>query len=89
MLIEWDETKRAENITKHGVDFAAVETFDWSVALVRGDTRHAYGEMRLIAMAPIGGRLHVLVCTVERRAVRVISLRKANGKEISRYEQEA
>ena len=40
-------------------------------------------------MAPIGSRLHVLVFTVERRAVRVISLRKANGKEIDRYEQEA
>jgi uncharacterized protein len=62
---------------------------DWSAALVRGDTRHDYGEVRLTAMAPIGSRLHVLVFTVERRAVRVISLRKANGKEIDRYEQEA
>jgi hypothetical protein len=89
VLTEWNETKRAENIAKHGVDFTAVKTFDWSVALVRGDARHTYGEVRLIAMAPIGARLHVLVCTVERRALRVISPRKANSKEVALYEQEA
>ena len=28
-MYEWDETKRAENRRKHGVDFAIVEEFDW------------------------------------------------------------
>jgi uncharacterized DUF497 family protein len=89
MAIAWDETKRASNIAKHGVDFASAVAFDWVAALVRADTRKDYGEPRLVAMAPIGMRLHVMVFTVERRTVRVISLRKANSKEFDRYAREA
>jgi uncharacterized DUF497 family protein len=89
MGTEWDEEKRAANLAKHGVDFANVADFDWSEALVRADTRKDYGEVRLVALAPIGDRLHHLTFTVERRVVRVISLRKANNKEIDRYEAEA
>ncbi len=85
----WDESKRAANLAKHGVDFAEVEGFDWSAALVRADLRTDYGEVRLVAMAPIGDRLHVLVFTIRRRDLRVISLRRASTKELDRYEAEA
>lgn len=51
--------------------------------MIQADTRH--NEVRLIATAPIAGRLHVLVCTIERRVVWVISLRRANLKEIRNY----
>lgn len=84
----WDETKRRSNLAKHGVDFAAVSRFDWTQALVRADVRFSYGEVRLVALAPIGPRLHVLVYTVERRAVRVISLRPAGRKEVRDYATE-
>lgn len=89
MPITWDDTKRATNLAKHGVDFASVLSFDWEAALVRADVRHDYPEPRFVALGPIGSRLHVLVFSVERRAVRVISLRKANSKEFDRYEAEA
>ena len=85
----WDEAKRAANLAKHGVDFAEAEGFDWSAASVRADLRTDYGEVRLVAMGPIGDRLHVLVFTIRRRGLRVISLRRASTKELNRYETEA
>lgn len=88
MPIEWDEAKRASNIAKHGLDFAAIEAFEWDSALVRADVRFSYGEVRLTAIGLIGNRFHVVVFTVERRAVRVISLRRANRKEIENYVSE-
>ena len=89
MRYRWDAAKREANHAKHGVDFAVIEAFDWAAALIRADTRHDYGEVRLVAMGPIGDRLHVLVFTIERRSVWVISLRKANRKEFDRYVAEA
>jgi len=53
---------------------------------VFADVRVSYLEPRLVAFAPIGRRVHVLVFSVERRTVRVISLRKAKNKEVDRYE---
>lgn len=29
MRLEWDEAKRRSNLSKHGLDFADVERFDW------------------------------------------------------------
>ena len=84
MPATWDDAKAASNLAKHGVAFEAVAEMDWGSALVvaslRGD------EPRLFALGLIGGRLHALVFSVESGAVRVISLRKANNREIIRYE---
>jgi uncharacterized DUF497 family protein len=77
--------KRASNLAKHGVDFAAIEQFQFSSALVRADVREDYGEVRLTALGLVGDRLHLAVFTVERRLVWLISLRKANRKEILTY----
>ena len=87
MLYEWDERKRAENLAKHGVDFAAAGTFDWDSALVLRDVRFEYGESRFIAIGRIGRRVHVMVFTTRNGNVRLIGLRKANRREIRRYEE--
>jgi uncharacterized DUF497 family protein len=60
---------------------------DWSTVLEGEDTRRDYGEKRLIAYGLINDRLHCLVYTVRDDLIRVISLRKANKREVSRYEQ--
>ena len=88
MRYQWNPAKRASNAAKHGVDFAELEQFDWPVASVIADTRRNYGEVRLTAMAPIGSRVHVLVFTIRRTAIWVISLRRANRKEVKRYAAE-
>ena len=89
MAFEWDDAKRASNRQKHGVDFAAIATFDWSSALVVEDARHAYGEARFRALGLIGPRLHHVVFTVRGSAIRLISLRRANAREVAGYEDAA
>jgi uncharacterized DUF497 family protein len=88
---EWDEAKRASNIAKHGLDFTGIEAFEWENAVVWADTRFSYGEVRLLATGPMAteqDRLFTIVFTVERRAVRVISFRRASNREIRNYEAE-
>jgi uncharacterized DUF497 family protein len=87
MRFEWDEAKRAANLAKHGVDFAIVESFDFESAVVMTDDRDDYGEPREIALGFVGTRLHVLIFTWRNEIVRVISLRKANKREMKIYEQ--
>ncbi|TFF17949.1 BrnT family toxin [Jiella endophytica] len=84
---EWDDHKRAGNLAKHGVDFALARRFDLKTADIEADVRHAYGEERFQAKAPIDDRLYVMVFTYRGDAVRVISLRKANEREVLRYEK--
>lgn len=83
MRYDWDEAKRQSNIGKHGVDFADAESFEWDVALIM--TSLGANEPRLVAIAPISLRLHVLVFSIETRIVRIISLRKANKREAKLY----
>jgi uncharacterized DUF497 family protein len=85
MLYEWNETKREKNTATHGVDFSAIESFVWEKAVVLTDTRKSYGEPRLLAYGPIEGRLHCVVFTVRKGIIRLISLRKANSREVKRY----
>ena len=86
-VFEWDEVKAAENLAKHGVDFEQVEAFELDEAVIRKDGRAAYGETRLVALGPLNGRLHVLVFTLRGEKIRVISLRKANSRERSHYDE--
>lgn len=86
MRYSFNPAKSESNLAKHGVAFEAVESFEWEWALVVADVRFDYPEPRLNALAPIGGRVHHLTYTIERRAVRIISLRKASNREIDRYE---
>lgn len=84
-IYDWDEAKSAENLVKHGVDFAAVEGFEWDSALIALDGRRDYGELRYSVFGLIGDRLFNLVFTPRAGRVRVISLRRANRREVRRY----
>ncbi len=81
LLYERDTEKGAQNLAKHGVPFEAVENFDWSTAMEAEDTCYGYGETRMLALGKIGQRYHVLVYAWREDRIRVISLRKANGRE--------
>ena len=85
MRYEWDEEKRASNLDEHGVDFEAMEEFDWEAADIEASPRG--GEMRYIATGPIGARLHVAVHTRRGERTRIISLRKADRQEVRDYER--
>jgi uncharacterized DUF497 family protein len=49
------------------------------------DGRRDDGETRYVALGFLAERLHVLCFTEATEAIRVISLRKANSREVSRY----
>ena len=87
MTYEWDSAKAEINEAKHGVAFEAALDFDWDTALVAEDDRFDYGEPRFIAFGLIADRLHVLVYTMRGETVRIISLRKANEKEETIYDE--
>jgi uncharacterized protein len=77
----WDETKRSLNFAKHGIDFSAIDAFDWQAAILRPDIRFDYGEERWVAVGPIRDRLHVVVYVVRQDGHRLVSLRRANSRE--------
>jgi uncharacterized DUF497 family protein len=58
---------------------------EWASALMEEDTRKAYGEWRFQVLGFIGERLHALVFTPRKGKVHVISLGKANSREVKSY----
>lgn len=61
--------------------------FEWETARVREDVRKAYPERRFQALGYVQGRLHVVVLCLRGQTVRVISMRKANSREVNAYGQ--
>ena len=87
MRIEFDPAKDVTNRAKHGVSLALATELDWEAALVWIDNRFEYGELRVIALAPKTEILYY-VAFVERGEVRrIISLRRANRREVKHYVQ--
>ena len=85
MNYEFDPAKDESNLDKHGLSLADVEGFEWETAVVCEDTRKRYAEQRFEATGLMGDRLYVMVYCLRGDAVRVISLRKANSREVKRY----
>ena len=85
MPIDFDPEKDAANLSKHGVSLAAAARLDWDAALAWIDDRADYGEMRIVALAPIGDRLFFVVFVDRGNSRRIISLRRANRREVNHY----
>jgi uncharacterized DUF497 family protein len=60
---------------------------DWSDVWCCPDDRRDYGELREIGFVVVDRRLYVVVFVQRGDEVRVISLRKANAREVKVYEQ--
>ncbi len=89
MRFTYDPAKSDRNIAERGLAFDLAEDFDWSTALIAEDTRQDYLERRYQALGLIAGHLHMLVFTPRDGAVHVISLRRANQRERTRYAAQA
>lgn len=87
LLIEFDPAKNARNIADRGLSFELAAGFDFDTARIWQDTRKTYPEERFLALGHLAGRLHVLCFTPIEGGIRVISFRKANGRETNTYEQ--
>lgn len=82
---EFDPTKNESNFDKHGLWLSDAEDFEWDAAVVGADTRKSYPEPRFQATGYISERLCVMVFCFRADVVRVISLRKANPREVKSY----
>ena len=89
MNVTFDPAKDAANLAKHGFSLLDAVGFEWETAVVWPDTRRDYGEARMVALGYIGLRIMSVVFVdrppeqpTERR---IISLRKANTREVKRY----
>ena len=87
MLIDFDPDKSDRNEQERGLPFTAVAGFDWDSALFLEDNRFDYPEQWFIGLGKIGQRVHVVCFTPIQGGIRVISLRKANLREVARYEK--
>jgi len=85
MYIEFDPVKDVANQKKHGVSLSVAGELDWEAALLWIDDRVEYGEMRIIALAPKTEILYYVAFVDRGEARRVISLRRANRREVKHY----
>jgi uncharacterized protein len=89
MQIAFDPAKNAANIAKHGLSLAQANGLDWTTLQVKPDLRHDYGELRQIGLAiadtQTGQRLFCVVFVDRDEVRRIISLRKANDREVGSY----
>jgi len=88
--ITYDPAKDSSNQAKHGLSLALAVGLEWDTLECKPDTRRDYGEPRQIGYAISGDRLYCVVF-VDRPAGapterRIISLRKANSREVKSYE---
>ncbi|OOR98562.1 hypothetical protein B0186_08995 [Canicola haemoglobinophilus] len=84
MKIEYDKTKNQRNTEERNLPFDL--DLDWDTALIWQDKRKDYPEPRLCAFALLYKRLHHICFTPITDGIRVISFRRANTREVKKYE---
>ncbi len=90
MEFEWDEFKSEACLAERGFDFAyVVQAFFDPNRVVKEDARWDYGEDRYQILGAIDGRVFFVAYTLRGRTIRIISARKANGREVYDYETTA
>jgi uncharacterized DUF497 family protein len=82
---DFDSGKDATNLSKHALSLAAAAELTWDAALVWIDDRADYGEVRMVALAPLGDILCLVAFADREPARRIISLRRANRREVNHY----
>jgi uncharacterized DUF497 family protein len=85
MRFEFDPAKDRANRAKHGVSLVMAVELDWEAALVWVDGRFEYSETRMIALAPKTGILYYVAYVDRGEVRRIISLRRANRREVKHY----
>ena len=88
MKYQWDKTKAASNLKKHGIEFAdAVSVFSDELAITIPDNR--FDEERFVTIGTdVFGRILVIVFTWRSEDIRLISARLAERRERKQYEED-
>jgi hypothetical protein len=83
--INFDSDKRDKTLTERGLDFARAGEVFAGVTVSAEDARFDYGEPRFATVGVLDGRMVVVVWTPRGAVRRIISMRKANEREIAKY----
>ncbi|AET91503.1 hypothetical protein BYI23_B008960 [Burkholderia sp. YI23] len=83
--ITFDPLKDAINRLQHGVSLDLAKEIVWNDVVLKIDKRRDYREVREVAYVPLRGRTFCVVVTRRHNALRIISLRRANKREIRKY----
>ena len=87
MNFEWDENKSDVGFAERGFDFAYVtRAFVDPNRFIKKATRWNYGEERYQLFGAIDQRVFFVAYTPRGSTIRIMSARKANQREINRYE---
>lgn len=86
-MLTYDETKRATNLAKHGLDLAdAHRVYDAPNKLTLVSPRNGEDRLMDVALVEVMGVVLVLVYIEQGEVVRAISLRRASRVERRLYE---
>jgi len=85
MKITFDPVKRASTLRERSLDFADAAEVFVGKALNIPDDRRDYGEVRIVMVGSLRGRMVIVVWTPRGNARHVISMRKANDREKARF----
>lgn len=85
MRITFDPVKREMTLVRRGLDFARAGEVFAGVTVTMRDARFDYGEAREMTVGYLDGDVIVLVWTQRGSARRIISMRRANEREIKKY----
>jgi uncharacterized DUF497 family protein len=84
--IEYDPEKRRRTMSERGLDFESAAAVFQGPVIDIPDERQDYGEPRTITFGLLGGRMVALVWTPRGVARRIISMRYANEREVTRLQ---
>lgn len=86
---QWDEAKRARNLAKHGLDFAAAPAMFRGRTLTVRNPPVPAGERRWRTYGELNGVVLVAVYTERAGETRLISLRKVGKRDRERFRKQA
>ena len=87
MLITCDPNKSRANYFKHGIVLEFAQYLDWANEMVWQDVRQNYNEVRMSGLVPLEGKIYAVVYVLRAESTRMISLRKANNREMKQYDK--
>ncbi len=85
MKIEFDEEKRRKILQERGLDLAKAEEIFDGMEFTWVDDRQEYGEARWNTLGKLDDRLVSVTWTVRNNRRRIITMRKTNDREQTRY----
>jgi uncharacterized protein len=85
MRFTWSERKRSANLGEHGLDFIDAPRVFETLTFTYEDDRFAYGEQRFVTLGLLAGVPVSIAHTETADEIRIISFRKATGREARRF----